>query len=120
MAMKKYKTMHEYLDDFPPNIRKILKQLSSAIKSAAPQTEETMAYGVPTYKLNGNLVHFGAFKSHIGFFPTPSAIVAFKKELSKYNLSKGTVQFPLDKPLPIGIIKRIVKYRVKQNLSKKH
>lgn len=106
--------MQEYLNDFPPNIRKILKQLSITIKSAAPGAEETMAYGVPTYKFNGNLVHFGAFKNHIGFFPTPSAIVKFKKELIGYKLSKGTIQFPLDKPLPIGLIKKIVKFRVKE------
>lgn len=100
---------------FPKNVQNILERLRRVIRESAPQAEETINYGIPTFKLNGNLVHFAAFKNHIGFYPTPSAIAAFKKELSPYKQAKGSVQFPLDKPIPCDIIKKIVKYRVKEN-----
>jgi len=87
-------------------------------RKAAPRARETISYGIPTYKLNGNLVHFGAFKDHVSFFPTSSGVNAFKKELSKYRVAKATIQFPLDKPLPLGLIKRIVTFRVKENEQK--
>ncbi len=112
---KQYKTIDEYIAMFPKNIRDILEKLRQVIKEWAPEAEETINYGIPTFKLNGNLVHFAAFKNHIGFYPTPSAIVAFKKELSPYKQAKGSVQFPIDKPIPFDIVKKIVKFRIKEN-----
>jgi uncharacterized protein YdhG (YjbR/CyaY superfamily) len=109
----------QYIDAFPKDIQKALQQMRTAIRKAAPEAEETISYAIPTFKLNGNLVHFAAFKNHIGFYPAPSGIEAFKDELSDYEGAKGSVQFPLDKPLPLALITRIVKFRVKDNLSKK-
>jgi len=108
-------TIDEYIAAFPANVQKNLKEIRSAIKTSAPEAEEKISYAIPTYTLNGNLVHFAAFKNHIGFYPAPEGIEAFKKELSKYEGGKGTVQFPLDTPLPIALIKKVVKYRAKQN-----
>jgi len=88
------------------------------IKKSAPQAEETISYQMPAFKLNGNLVYFAAFKDHIGFFPTSSGVAAFKKELSKYATSKGTIRFPLGKPIPFDLVRKIVKFRVKENLDK--
>ena len=116
---KQYKTMDEYIAQFPKNVRDVLEELRQVIKESAPNAEETIDYGIPTFKFNGNLVHFAAFKNHIGFYPTPSGIEAFKKELTTFKQSKGTVQFPLDKPIPFDLVKRIVKFRVKANASKK-
>ncbi|MFZ3058640.1 MAG: DUF1801 domain-containing protein [Candidatus Methanoperedens sp.] len=112
---KQYKTIDEYIAMFPKNIQDILEKLRQVIKESAPEAEETINYGIPTFKLKGNLVHFAAFKNHIGFYPTPSAIVAFKKELSPYKQAKGSVQFPIDKPIPFDIVKKIVKFRIKEN-----
>lgn len=110
--------MDGYIAAFPKNVREILNKLRQVIRESAPGAEETISYGIPTFKLNGNLVHFGAYKNHIGFYPTPSAIAAFKKELSSYKQSRGTVQFPIDEPIPLGLIKRMVRFRVKENLNK--
>jgi uncharacterized protein YdhG (YjbR/CyaY superfamily) len=112
--------MDEYISQFPKNIRYILEDLRRLIKESAPEAEETINYGIPTFKLNGNLVHFAAFKNHIGFYPTPSAVVAFKKELAPFKQAKGSVQFPLDKPIPFDLVKKIVKFRVKENEQKKN
>jgi uncharacterized protein YdhG (YjbR/CyaY superfamily) len=112
--------MDEYISQFPKNIRYILEDLRRLIKESAPEAEETINYGIPTFKLNGNLVHFAAFKNHIGFYPTPSAVVAFKKELVPFKQAKGSVQFPLDKPIPFDLVKKIVKFRVKENEQKKN
>lgn len=112
------KYIDEYIAGFPPDVQKILKKIRETIRKAAPDAEEAIKYQTATFVLNGNLVHFAAFKKHIGFFPTPSAIVKFKKELSVYKGSKGTVRFPLDKPIPYGLITRIVKFRVKENSGK--
>jgi len=112
------KTIDEYITSFPKNVQDILKKLRKVIKESAPLAEETINYGIPTFKLNGNLVHFAAFKKHIGFYPTPSAIVAFKKELTPFKQAKGSVQFPIDKPIPFDLIKKIVTYRVKENFKK--
>ncbi|MBN2599372.1 MAG: DUF1801 domain-containing protein [Candidatus Thermoplasmatota archaeon] len=114
-----FKTIDEYIASFPKNVQDVLKQLRRKIKESAPMAEETINYGIPTFKLHGNLVHFAAFKNHIGFYPTPSAILAFKKELSAYKQAKGSVQFPIDTPIPFDIIKKIVTYRVKENITKK-
>ncbi len=112
------RTVSEYIASFPAPTQALLEQLCAVISKAAPQAERKISYGIPTFALNGNLVHFGAYKKHIGFYPAPSGINAFKKELSKYPCSKGAVQLPLDKPLPLGLIAKIVKFRVRENLSK--
>lgn len=118
MAKTNFKSIDEYIKTFPVYVQKILKQVRQTIKEAAPEAEETINYQIPTFKLNGNLVHFAAFKNHIGFYPAPSGHKAFEKELSVYKSGKGSVQFPLDKPMPLALIKRIVQYRVKENSSK--
>lgn len=115
---KQLKTIDEYIAIFPKNVQDILEKLRRVIRESAPEAEETINYGIPTFKLNGNLVHFAAFKNHIGFYPTPSAIVAFKKELAPYKQAKGSVQFPIDKPIPFDLVKKIVDYRVKENESR--
>lgn len=98
----------------------IVKQIRATIKQAAPEAEETIKYAIPTYMLKGNLVHFAACKKHIGFYPAPSGIEAFKKELSVYKWAKGSVQFPIEKPIPLALIAEIVQFRVKENLEKAH
>ena len=108
----------KYIAIFPEDVQAILEKIRATIQKAAPDAEETINYGVPTFTLKGNLVHFAGFKNHIGFYPTPSGIEKFKKELSKYEGAKGSVQFPLDKPIPYAIIEKIVKFRVKENLEK--
>lgn len=107
-----------YIKDQPKNIQPLLNKMRTTIKKCAPKAEETIGYGIPTFKLNGNLVHFAGYKSHIGFYPSPNALKYFAKEIAKYNSSKGAVQFPIDKPLPLALITKITKYRVKQNLEK--
>lgn len=114
---KEYKTIDEYIALFPKDIQKILQQLRLAIRDSAPDAVEAINYQMPTFKLNGNLIHFAAAKSHIGFYPTPSAIEAFEEELSDYEVSKGTVRFPMNKPIPLDLVKRIVRFRVKENMS---
>jgi uncharacterized protein YdhG (YjbR/CyaY superfamily) len=116
---KKFRTIDEYINIFPKNVQEILESLRKVIRESAPEAEETISYAIPTFKLNGkNLVHFAAYKKHIGFYPTSSGIEAFKKELSHYKTSRGTVQFPIDKPIPYNLVKKIVRYRVKENLMK--
>ncbi len=112
------KTIDEYIADFPDEIKARLQEIRSTIRKAAPQADETINYAIPTFTLNGNLVHFAGFKNHIGFYPAPSGIEAFRKELSVYEGAKGSVQFPLDKPLPLALVTKIVKFRVKENLDK--
>ena len=115
---KNITTINEYIADFPVPVQEIMEKLRATIRKAAPKAEETIGYGIPTFKLEGNLVHFGGFKNHVGFYPAPRGIEEFKKELSVYKGAKGSVQFPLDKPLPLGLITKIVKFRVKENLEK--
>lgn len=112
------KTINQYIKLFPKNTQQKLIQLRSTIKESAPQAQEKINYQMPTFYLHGNLVHFAGYKNHIGFYPTPSGIKAFAKELANYQSSKGAVQFPLDEKLPLALIKKIVKYRVKENLKK--
>lgn len=112
-----FKTIDEYIRTFPPDVQKILEQMRETIHEVAPEAEEAIRYGIPTFTLNGNLVHFAAFGNHIGFYPTPSAIEAFRKELSLYTHAKGSVQFPTDTPLPLDLVRRIVQFRVKENLE---
>ena len=111
-------SIDEYIATFPKDIQKILQELRATIKAAAPDSEEKISYQMPTFFLNGNLVHFAAFKKHIGFYPTPSGIEAFQKELSVYDGAKGSVQFPIDEPMPLKLISRIVKFRVAENIKK--
>ena len=113
-----FTSIDEYIATFPKDIQEILEKLRVTIRKAAPNAEETINYQLPTFTLKGNLVHFAAFKKHIGFYPTPSGIENFKKELSVYQGAKGSVQFPLDKPMPYGLIGKIVKFRVKENLER--
>ena len=116
---KQFKTIDEYIDTFPEDVRAMLNELRQTIRETAPEAKETISYQMPTFTLNGNLVHFAAFKQHIGFYPTPTGIDAFKEDLSRYKGAKGSVQFPIDQPLPLPLIRRIVKYRVEENLKKK-
>jgi uncharacterized protein YdhG (YjbR/CyaY superfamily) len=108
----------EYIATFPAEIQTRLQALRAAIHAAAPEAEEKISYQMPTFFLKGNLVHFAAFKNHIGFYPAPQGIEEFKQELSAYKGAKGSVQFPLDQPLPLELVSRIVKFRVAENLKK--
>lgn len=116
--MQQYKTIDEYIGLFVNDVADKLRAIRKTIREQAPGAVETIKYGIPTFTLNGNLVHFAAFKNHIGFYPAPSGIEQFKKELSAYKMAKGSVQFPLDKPLPLQLIQKMVKFRVKENLDK--
>ena len=107
-----------YIAGYPKETQKNLKQLRATIKKAAPQAEEVISYGMPAYKWNGMLVYFAAYEKHIGFYPGSSGIAAFKKELASYKTSKGTVQFPVDEPVPLPLVARIVKFRLKENQEK--
>ena len=111
------KDIHGYIARFPVGVREALEKIRTTIRKAAPDARETISYQIPTFILHGNLVHFAAFKNHIGFYPGPSGIEKFKDELSVYDGAKGSVQFPLNKPIPFGLISRIVKFRVNENLQ---
>ncbi len=113
------KTVEEYIATFPLETQDILHQIRKTIRLAAPDSKETISYGMPAYKLQGKpLVFFAAYKKHIGFYATPTGHEAFAKELSVYKQGKGSVQFPLDKPMPLDLIKRITEFRVAENLTK--
>jgi len=114
----KFTNIDDYIAGFPKEIQGILEKVRKTIGSAAPGAQETISYQIPTFTLNGNLVHFAAFKNHIGFYPTPTGIAKFKKQLSAYGGAKGSVQFPLNQPIPYALISRIVKFRVKENLER--
>lgn len=120
MAMNtSIKTVDEFIQNYPPDTQAILQELRRVIHEEAPDATEKIGYGIPTFTLNGNLVHFSAYEHHIGFYPGAAPIVAFADELKPYETSKGTVRFPIEKPLPMDLIRRIVRYRVEQNLQKK-
>src|SRR5665647_1682773 len=112
---REFKSIDEYIAAFPKNVQFILEDFRKAIQEAAPEAEETISYQMPAFRLNGILVWFAAHKNHIGFYPRVSAIVAFKDKLSRYEVSKGTVQFPLNEPIPFDLIKEIVRFRIKEN-----
>jgi len=116
----KFKTVDEYISTVPQQVKGLLKEFRKTIQKAAPQAEEVISYNMPAFKLHGMLVWYAAWKEHIGFYPTPSALEVFKKELLAYKGAKGSVQFPIDKPLPLNLVTKIVKYRVKENLEKSH
>jgi len=115
----KAENVDAYIADFPPGTAVQLEQIRSIIRHAAPAAEETISYAIPTYKLNGMLVHFAGYARHIGFYPGAGGITAFMDELADYKTSKGTVQFPIDAPLPGKLIERMVRFRAEQNLEKK-
>ena len=112
------KDIDKYIAGFPKDVQEILEKLRATIRKGAPDAEEIINYGIPTFTLKGNLVHFAAFKKHIGFYPTPAGIEKFESELSAFQMAKGSVQFPLDKPLPFDLISKIVQFRVKENLER--
>ena len=115
---KAARNIDEYIAGFPDDVQKILQKIRTTIRKAAPDAEEAISYQIPTFTLHGNLIHFAAFKNHIGLYPTPRGAEEFKAELSGYEGGKGTVRFPLDKPIPFALIGRIVKFRVKENLKR--
>jgi len=112
------KNIDEYIGGFSKDVQTILEQIRATIKAAAPDAEEAIRYAIPTFTLKGNLVHFAAFKNHIGFYPAPTGMEAFQKELSGYKSGKGSVQFPLDEPMPLDLITKIVHFRVEQMQKK--
>ena len=118
-AKKKFKTIDEYIAIHPKNVQIILEAIRKAIRAAAPKAEETISYQMPAFKQNGVLVCFAAFKNHVCFFPKVSSIEAFKEQLSSYQTSKGTIQFPINEPIPLDLVKEIVKFRIKENAPKK-
>ena len=110
----------EYIASFPPDIQEKLQGIRAVIRKAAPDAEEAIRYGIPTFRQDGNnLVHFAAFKDHLSFFPTSSGVAKFRKELSSYKPSKGTIQFPLDGPVPYELMERITRFRTRENSEKK-
>lgn len=111
-------SIDEYIAGFPADVQDILEKLRLTIQQAAPEAVEAIRYQIPTFILNGNLVHFAAYKKHIGFYPTPSGIEQFKSELIAYKTSKGTVQFALDQPIPYDLVRKIVTFRVAENTQK--
>src|SRR2546426_9028409 len=119
MNRKIAKNFDEYLESFPKETQQLLGKMRLTIRRAAPKAKESISYGMPTFTLDGNRVYFAAFKNHIGFYPIPSGVEAFKKELARYRQGKGSVQFPIDEPLPLALVSRIVKFRMKQDASKK-
>jgi uncharacterized protein YdhG (YjbR/CyaY superfamily) len=116
--MNRSKEVDAYIAGFPDEVRALLEQVRTTVETTAPEAREIMNYGIPTLTLEGNLVHFAGYKNHIGFYPAPSGIEAFREELSIYKSAKGSVQFPVSEPLPIELIIRIVQFRVNENLSK--
>lgn len=112
------KNIDEYISSQPEKVKAILEKLRQTIRKAAPEAEEVISYQMPAFKYHGMLVYFAAWKNHIGFYPVSSGIKAFNKELSAYEKSKGTIKFPIDKPIPYNLISKIVKFRVKENLAK--
>lgn len=118
MKTKTAASIDEYIAGFPEEVQKILEQVRATIKEAAPEAQETIKYAIPTFTFRGNLVHFAAFKNHVGFYPAPTGMEAFKQDFSGLKTGKGSVQFPLDKPMPLALITKIVKWRVKEHLEK--
>lgn len=113
-----YTNIDEYIAGFPDNIQKKLQQIRATVHQAAPEAKETISYQMPAFTLGGVLVYFAAFKGHIGFFPTSSGVAHFEKELTGYKTSKGTIQFPLDEPVPVELIRNIVLFRVRENMAR--
>ena len=119
MKTKQAKNIDDYIADFPPDVQALLERLRATIRKAAPKAEEAIKYRMPTFVLNGNLIHFAGYKNHIGLYPGSKPIEEFKDELSRFETSKGAVRLPLDKPLPVGLIGKITKFCVKRNAAKR-
>jgi uncharacterized protein YdhG (YjbR/CyaY superfamily) len=119
ISSKKPLTVDDYIQSFPPEVKKMLQQLRATIRKTAPKAIEKISYGMPAYMLNGRLVYFAGYKKHIGFYPMPGPIKKFKKEISAYKSSKGAVQFPLDRPLPVKLISQMIKFRMMENELRK-
>jgi len=115
----KIASIDQYIQGFPEHVQAILSEMRTSIRLAAPEAIEKISYQMPTFYLNGNLVHFAAYERHIGFYPAPSGITAFQQDLTSYKTSKGAVQFPIDQPLPLKLIRKIVEFRVQENLQEK-
>lgn len=118
MKNENIKTIDDFISGFPPDTQSLLQQVRETIKAVAPEAIETISYGIPTFQLHGNLVHFAGYAQHIGFYPGSSGIREFAKELTAYKTSKGTVQFPLEKPIPFDLIRRITEFRLDENRKK--
>lgn len=117
-ASKKFETVDEYMATVPEKVKPLLEQLRKTIRQAAPKAEEVISYNMPAYKQHGVLVYFAAAKEHIGFYPTSSPIIAFKEKLTPYKTSKGAIQFPIEKGIPVKLVKEIVKYRIAEDAAK--
>jgi uncharacterized protein YdhG (YjbR/CyaY superfamily) len=117
---KSFKTVDDYIDSYPEEVRKRLQAIRSVVRELAPEAEERISYGMPAFFLNGHLVYFAGFARHIGFFPGANGVAAFASELSKFKHAKGSIRFPLDEPLPEGLIKQIVKYKLEENTKKEN
>lgn len=115
--MIKAKNVDEYIAGFPKDTQEILNEVRATVKRAAPQAEESISYGMPGYKFNGPVAYFAAYQNHIGFYATPNAHEAFEKDLAKYKQGKGSVQFPIDEPMPLDLITKMVKFRIEHNTS---
>jgi uncharacterized protein YdhG (YjbR/CyaY superfamily) len=118
--MDHYVSVEEYIAQFSPTTQLLLLEIREAILELVPRAEEVISYGIPTYKFYGNLVHFGGYKNHVGFYPGPSGLEAFRDEVDEYKNGKGSVQFPIDKPLPMTLIKKIISFRMAENEAKSH
>ena len=118
MKAKKAQNIDDYIADFPVDVQLLLEKVRTTIKKAAPKAEEAIKYQMPTFVLNGNLIHFAGYKNHIGLYPGSKPIEEFKDELSRYEISKGTIRLPLDKPIPVGLISKITKFCVQRNLER--
>jgi uncharacterized protein YdhG (YjbR/CyaY superfamily) len=115
---KGFASIDDYIGSFSGETRRILEEIRAVIKAAAPEAEEKISYQMPTFFLKGNLIHFAAFKNHIGIYPTPSGTEAFKEEIAQYKSAKGSIQLPIDKPMPLELIRKIVEFRVADNLGR--
>jgi uncharacterized protein YdhG (YjbR/CyaY superfamily) len=119
MAIRTPHTIDEYIATFPPGVQQLLNEVREAVKQAAPTAIEAIKYGMPTFILHGNLVHFAAYKKHIGFYPVPIGVAEFEKDIATYKTGKGSIQLPLDRPMPLNLITKMVQYRVNKNLANK-
>lgn len=118
MMMKKYANIDEYIENFPKEVQTLLQDIRQTIQKTAPEAVEAISYGIPTFKLHGNLVHFAGYKNHLAFYPGALALEVFQKEVEKYQQGKGTIQFPVEGPVPLELIAKITAFRVKENLKK--
>jgi uncharacterized protein YdhG (YjbR/CyaY superfamily) len=119
-ASMKFKTVDEYISTFPASTKKVLQEVRKTIRAAAPKTEDVISYNMPAVKLKGILVYYAAYEKHIGFYPTASGIETFKNQLNDYKFSKGAIQFPIDEPMPLDLITKIVKFRLKEVQEKEN